>query len=359
MKSELFDNLFVLELANNHWGKVTRGLEIISAFAAVIKRNNIKAAIKLQFRDVDTFIHKDFRSLTNYRYITKTLATKMSEADYAVMVDAIKQQGLITMSTPFDEHSVDLCTKLNIDIIKIASSDINDWVLIKKIATTQKPVIVSTGGASLEDIQKCVEFFNERNIPLAINHCVAQYPTEKNNLDLAQIDLLKNLFPDNVIGFSTHERNEHIEEAIIMAYAKGARTFERHIDIPNNEQGVSAYCSLPEDIERWIQGYKSAMIMEGNYSLSRREIPIKETTYLDALVRGVYLKKNLYAGNKISYDDVYFAIPVQKGQISCREFNASEVLTKDVQADSPLLIDDIEAEYLTNENIVLIKNRGL
>lgn len=359
MNNNLFNDLFVLELANNHWGKLDRGLKIIDAFANVIKKQEIKAAIKLQFRDVDTFIHKDFRGLTDYRYITKTLATKMSEDDYKVMVDAIRNYGLITMSTPFDEHSVDLCVKLGVDIIKIASSDINDWILINKIATTGKPVIVSTGGACLEDVIAVAKFFNDKHIPLAINHCVAQYPTEKENLDMAQIDLLKSLFPQNVIGFSTHERNEDIGDAMIMAYAKGARTFERHIDIPNEEKGVSAYCSLPEDFSRWVDAYKKAVAMNGAATTCRREIPVKETKYLDALVRGVYAKQDLPQGKVLSLDDVYFAIPVQKGQLSCREFREGEVLTYPVLADKALTVDNTQADYLTKETIFMIQNRGL
>lgn len=357
--NSLFQDLFVLELANNHWGKLDRGLQIIDAFAKVVKDNNIKAAIKLQFRDVDTFIHKDFVSLTDYRYITKTLATKMSHDDYAKMVERVKEHGLITMSTPFDEKSVDLCVDLDLDIIKIASSDINDWILINKIATTGKPVIVSTGGACLDDVIAVVKFFNERKIPLAVNHCVAQYPTEKENLDMAQIDLLKNLFPENVIGFSTHERNEDIGDAMIMAYAKGARTFERHIDIENSEKGVSPYCSLPEDFDRWVKAYKKAVAMNGTAIACRRDIPIKETKYLDALVRGVYAKRDLPLGKKLTLDDVYFAIPVQKGQLSCREFKGGEITSVNISADKALTVENVQADYLTKEDIFMIQNRGL
>lgn len=357
--NSLFNDLFVLELANNHWGKVERGIKIIDEFAKVVKENGIKAAIKLQFRDVDTFIHKDFVGLTDYRYITKTLATKMSDQDYAKMVDRIRQHSLITMSTPFDERSVDLCVELGIDIIKIASSDINDWILINKIATVGKPVIVSTGGACLDDVIAVAKFFNDKNIPLAINHCVAQYPTEKENLDMAQIDLLRSLFPQNVIGFSTHERNEDIGDAMIMAYAKGARTFERHIDIANEEKGVSPYCSLPEDFDKWVKAYKKAVAMNGTAIACRRDIPVRETKYLDALVRGVYARKDMPAGTQLTLDDVYFAIPVQKGQLSCREFKGGEVLNMQVLADKPLTVENTKTEYLKKEDIFMIENRGL
>ena len=78
MDKKSFENLFVLELANNHWGSLDRGKKIVRAFGEVVKKNNIKAAIKLQFRDVDTFIHQSFKG-DNERYIKKTEATKMSK----------------------------------------------------------------------------------------------------------------------------------------------------------------------------------------------------------------------------------------------------------------------------------------
>ena len=177
MNRDIFEDLFVLELANNHWGKVERGLKIINDFARIVRFNNIRAAIKLQFRDVDHFIHQDFRDRTDIRYIKKTLDTRLSKDDYATLVNAVRKSGCIPSATPFDETSVDLCVELGIPIIKLASSDLNDWFLIEKIAKTRKPVIASTGGSSLKDIDDLVTFFDNRNIPLAINHCVSLYPS--------------------------------------------------------------------------------------------------------------------------------------------------------------------------------------
>ena len=85
------------------------------------------------------------------------------------------------MATPFDEASVDLCVELDLPIIKIASSDMNDWSLLEKTATTRKPVIVSSGGASEKDLDDLVHFFEKRDIPLAINHCVSLYPPRTAN----------------------------------------------------------------------------------------------------------------------------------------------------------------------------------
>lgn len=94
---------------------------------------------------------------------------------------------------------VDTCIELGVEIIKIASSNIDDWVLIEKIASTRKPVIVSTGFSSLKDVDDMVAFFTKRQIPLPVNHCVSIYPSEKYELELNQIDFLKNRYPDLVV----------------------------------------------------------------------------------------------------------------------------------------------------------------
>lgn len=356
----VFDDLFVLELANNHWGKVERGIKIIEDFAKIVRFNNVRAAIKLQFRDVDSFIHKDFKNRDDIRYIKKTLATKMDIKQYQILVDTVRQNNCLTMATPFDEASVDMCVKLGVQLIKIASSDLNDWILIEKIATTRKPVIASTGGSSIKDIDDLVTFFEHRNIPLALNHCVSIYPSEKNELELNQIDFLKNRYPGHVIGFSTHERNERIEDAMMIAYAKGARTFERHIDIEADNIPVSPYCSLPQDLDRWIKAYQRAVVLCGHSAQTKVVAPRKEVTYLDALVRGVYARWDLPKGHKLTDDDVYLAIPLQKGQISCRELMSGEVLLKDIKKDAPIKIDDIDSPYAQNESLrKLIDNRGL
>ena len=140
--------LFILEMANNHWGSVERGLTIISEFSRIVRFNNVRAAIKLQIRDVENFIHKDFRNRDDIRYIKKTRDTAVPIEAYGAFVQAIRAASCIPMATPFDEHSVDVCAQIGIEIFKIASSDVNDWFLIEKIATHRKPVIVSTGGTS-------------------------------------------------------------------------------------------------------------------------------------------------------------------------------------------------------------------
>jgi N-acetylneuraminate synthase len=356
---DVFEDLFVLEMANNHLGSVERGLKIIQEFSQVVRFNNVRASIKLQFRDVDNFIHRDFRERADLRYVKKTLDTRLADDQYATLVKAIRQAGCIATATPFDERSVELCVELGLPILKVASSDMNDWLLLEKIAKTKKPVIVSTGGSSLKDMDDIVTFFANRNIPLAINHCVSLYPAEDSELEINQIDFLRSRYPNNTIGYSTHEFSDWTN-SMMIAYAKGARTFERHIDINSDGVKVSPYNSLPHQIDEWFKAFHKVKEMCGAPGTQKRRPPKKEIEYLDALVRGVYAKEDLPEGHSLTDDDVYLAIPLQKGQLSCRELMSGEMLLKPVAKDQPIRIDDIESPYAQIPSLrKTIYNRGL
>jgi sialic acid synthase SpsE len=357
-KSNIFEDLFVLEIANNHWGSVERGKKIIHDYSRVIRHNNVKAAIKFQFRDVDSFIHPEFQDREDMRYVWKTRKTKLTEDQMSELVEFTRSQGMHPMATCFDEKSVDLFEKLNLDIMKVASSDINDWPLLEKIASIRKPTIVSSGGSSLKDVDDVVSFFNKREIPLALNHCVSLYPSEDYELELNQIDFLVNRFPNNVIGFSSHEMTSW-QASMFISYAKGARTWERHVDIQDGDFIVSPYCSLPEQIDQWLSAYHLAREMCGAPGTQKR-IPVKrEIEYLDKLVRGVYAAKKLKKGDKLQQDDFFMAIPLQHGQLSCRELVEGEIILEDINLNDPIKIEQIDTPYGKNESMLKkILNRG-
>jgi N-acetylneuraminate synthase len=349
-------------MASNHQGSLERALQIVHEHSRVVRFNNVRAAIKLQFRDVENFVHKDFRDRADIRYVKRVLDTRMKKEDYAVLVEAIKKSGCMPMSTPFDEKSVDWCVEFNLPIIKIASADSNDWLLIEKIASTRKPVIVSFGGTPLKDMDDVVTFFENRNIPLAINHCIAAYPHEDSEAELEQIDFLKDRYPGHDIGYSSHEYHDW-SMSIGIAYAKGARTFERHIDINSDGFEVAKYSSLPEQLDTWFKAFHKAVEFCGSARTARKVPLIRETTYLDSYIRGVYASHDLTEGQLLSEKDIYLAIPLQKGQISSRELMLGKFghkMTKACAKDSPLLIDMIDSPYSENEHLKqTIYERGL
>ena len=354
-QDEIFLDLFVLEGACNHLGNVQRGLKIIREYAKIVRYNNVKAAFKLQLRDMDTFVHKDFRDRQDIRYVKKQMDVRMSRNDYRTLAAEIKHQGMILCFTCFDESSVDFAMEMDVQIMKIASSDILDWGMAEKVASTKLPTIASTGGSSLQDVDNLVKFFKNRNIPLAINSCCAIYPTPDEDLELNQLDFLRNRYPDNVIGLSTHEWGDWYT-SISIAVAKGARTFERHIDLDLDGVPVAPYCSLPHEIDIWFKAHAKAKAMCGAPGTQKRVPPQNEIKYLDALVRGAYAFKDLPVGHTIQRDDIYLAVPLQRKQLSCREFILGETLIKDIKKDEPLTTDHIDIIPALAESI---RQRGL
>jgi sialic acid synthase SpsE len=362
-KNEIFEGLFVLELANNHLGDLQRGLNQIEEFSQIVRFNRVKASVKLQFRDMDTFVHPDYAGSTDVKYIKKTTEKKLSKAQYKVLVDKVVSSGCIPMSTPFDEASVDLCQEFNLPIIKVASSDLNDWPLIERIAQTKKPVILSNGGSSLKDMDDVVSFFLKRDIPMALNHCVSLYPSEDSELELNQIDFLKDRYPDIVIGFSTHEYHDWTN-SMMISYAKGARTFERHIDSPKEGYDMQIYNSTSEQIDTWFKAYHKAIEMCGGSPDQKRVNSEKEIKYLDALVRGIYAKKDIPAGyvvKKEEFDQYFFlAVPLHKGQLSVREIKNGETFISGVKKNEKILIDHIDSPYSKIESLKkMVYNRGI
>ncbi len=352
---ELFTDLFVLELANNHWGSVERGKQIIREHGAIVKKHGVKAAIKLQFRDTEGFVKKEFEVDTvaregevveppgsPSRYVKKTIATRLQKEDFRVLFDEIRAHGMLTMATPFDEKTVQWCDDFDLDLVKISSHDASTHILVDHILDLKRPTIVSNGGTCIEDIDTLVHRFKQVSVPLAINHCVSLYPSEDHHLELNQIDFLRKRYPDHVLGFSTHEYRDWYA-SMMMSYAKGARTWERHIDIEDMEgTPVSKYCSLPHQIDEWFSAYKKAKIMCGQEALHPRKIPDEEKKYVQSVARGIYALRDLRPGDILTKKglgvDYELAIPLQEGQYSAHDLNEPITVQNKVQKGNPVLI---------------------
>ncbi|HUS12286.1 MAG TPA: N-acetylneuraminate synthase family protein [Pyrinomonadaceae bacterium] len=346
----IFEDLFVLEMTNNHLGRLDRGIDIVRQHARVVHANNVRAAIKVQFRDVNSFIHEDFKQRTDIRYVRRVRETEMNKGHYAALIQAIRDAGCIPMATPFDEASVDWCVDFDLPIIKVASADVTDWQLLKRIAATKKPVIVSIGGASEQDIDDMVQFFQEHQTPLAINHCIAAYPHEAEECELNQIDYLRHRYAEHTIGYSSHEHRDWVH-SMTISYAKGARTFERHIDIDTDGASIADYSSLPHEIDDWFKAFQTAKRYCGASPKSRIRPLKRETDFLDNYIRGAYATRELPAGHVLTADDVQLAIPIRKGQVSCREFREGEVLLQSCSKGAPIRIDMVSSDYASNPEL--------
>ena len=121
MSNSTFEDLVILDMANNHQGDLSHGLKIIREHSKIIKKNNVKAALKFQFRDLPNFVHASARSSKSNKHINRFLSTQISWEDFLVMQQECVKCGLLTICTPFDEPSVDRIVKMKFDYIKVAS----------------------------------------------------------------------------------------------------------------------------------------------------------------------------------------------------------------------------------------------
>lgn len=333
-----FADLFVLDLANNHQGSVEHALRIIAEVGAVVRATRARAAFKFQFRQLDTFVHPAHQQGSNNKHIPRFLSTRLGREQFARLTQAVRDAGMLTISTPFDEESVDLVEALDIEIIKVASCSAKDWPLLEKIATLTKPVIVSTGGLTLEDIDDLVSFLDHRRVHFALMHCVSIYPTPDHQLELNQVEVIRNRHPSKVVGFSTHEVPEDTT-AVMVAVAKGARMLERHVGIATNEIKLNAYSSTPPQVEAWIRAAQRTRVMLGHPQ--RQPAPAEEIASLDSLKRGVFIRDPIKAGGTLRREDVYFAMPFAEGQLSSGQWKEGIVVHTDLAKDAPVLLADI------------------
>jgi N-acetylneuraminate synthase len=343
-----FNNLFVLDLANNHQGSVDHALNIIKEMGAVVRKHGVRAVFKFQFRQLDTFVHPAHQLKSDNKHIPRFLSTRLSTQDFKVLLAAVRDEGMLAMCTPFDEASVDVILEMGFDLIKVASCSAKDWPLLEKIASAGLPVIFSTGGLELGNIDDLVSFFDHRGSDFAIMHCVSLYPIPVDKFHLNQIDVLRNRFRKRTIGWSTHEDPE-FTVPVAIAVAKGARMFERHVGIATDKITLNAYSSTPEQVDRWIAAYGEANALCG--SSTRVSIP-EEVASIDSLRRGVFVKKPIKSGKNIDRDDVYFAMPYQEGQLDSGHWKEGIVAKHDVAIDGPLMVDGISVPELKNQLIL-------
>ena len=345
----MFKDLIIFEMANSHQGDLQHGLNIIKEMGKIARKYNINAAVKLQYRNYDTFIHPEYKDRTDIKHIPRFMSTRLSNEDFTSMVQAIKDEGMIAMSTPFDEISVDLCLEQNLDIIKVASCSAKDWPLLEKIATTQKPIILSTGGLSLEEIDNLYNFFEHRNCNFAMLHCVAIYPAPPSLLQLDIIDKMQRRYPDITIGYSGHEDpNNTIIPS--MAIAKGAQILERHVGLPTDKIKLNSYSMSPEQADNWVKTIVEAR--EICHLAKDKKITGEEIESLESLSRGIYAKVNIKKGSFIKKADVFFAMPYQQGQLKSGDFKTGIVATKDYTALEPIIEEPLKNSMRETRKII-------
>jgi len=313
--------LFIFEIANNHTGSLEHGLTIIREIHEVSKEfgNIFDFAFKLQYRHLYTFIHPEFQTRQDLKYIKRFSETRLDETQFKKLRDEMSVLGVLSVCTPFDEKSVTLIEEHHFDILKIASCSFTDWPLLERVAQSSLPIIASTAGVQQEEMDKVVSFFEHRCKDFALMHCVAEYPTSVNGLQLNQMNVLKLRYPKLRIGYSTHESPSNFD-AIKMAIAKGATIFEKHVGVPTESIKLNDYSANPEQVQRWLESAKIAFEMCGVVD-KRPEFTETEKSSLFSLRRGVFAKTFIKKGEQIDLSNTFLAIPTIENQITANDMS--------------------------------------
>jgi sialic acid synthase SpsE/mannose-6-phosphate isomerase-like protein (cupin superfamily) len=329
----LFDNLFIFEMANNHQGSVEHGIKIIREMAKIARKYDINAGVKLQYRDLDTFIHPDYVGSKEIKHIPRFLGTRLNPSQFLTLVQAIKDEGMVSICTPFDEASVSLIMDHGIQIIKIASCSANDWSLLEAVSKTRKPVIASTGGLYLNQIDNLVSFLTHRDVSFALLHCVGLYPAPNENVNANFIDKLKKRFSYLPIGYSGHEAPDNTD-VIKIAVAKRGQIFERHVGVETDTIKLNAYSMNPLQVENWVKSATEALSICGDEK--DKKVAQSEIDSLRSLMRGAYAKTAIKKGEPLSMDKIFFAIPCIEDQTSAFEHHETMIAARDYEPNSPL-----------------------
>ncbi|MDD5269597.1 MAG: N-acetylneuraminate synthase family protein [Candidatus Omnitrophica bacterium] len=321
MKKSVFDDLVIFEMANNHQGSLKHGLKIIDEMDKAWKDagcgDRLKKAIKFQYRDIDSFIHPQYRDYAGNKHIKRFQDTRLTEVEFKKLADHAKKRGFINIATPFDEASLRLIRENKIEIVKVASCSACDWPLLEEISKLKKPVICSIAGADIKDVDNIVSFFVHRNTNFALMHCIGIYPALKQGLHMNRIDLLRYRYPFVPIGYSGHEEPGNLDAAKI-AVSKGIKILERHVGVPTNTIKLNAYSLTPPQVTSWLGAIMDAKQMCGGaYEPSNNEI-----ASLGDLRRGVFAARDIKRGDKVLRKDVFFCMPYFKGKMHSGEFKA-------------------------------------
>jgi pseudaminic acid synthase len=329
----------IAELSANHNGNIERAFKIIEQ-----AKNSRADAVKLQTYHPDTMTidcGQDDFLIKGGLWDGRTLYELYQEAHmpwdwHEPLFKHAHKHGITIFSSPFDRTAVDLLEDLNAPAYKIASFELIDLPLIKYVASTGKPMILSTGMADAREIQEAIETAREGGCKeMAILHCVSGYPAPAGDYNLRIIPDMAQRF-DLVIGLSDHTMGN---TTAIASIAMGASIIEKHFTLDRNSGGPDDSFSLePEELKRLCEDSKVAWESLGKVSYERKKSEKGNVLFR----RSLYVIKDIKAGETITNENVKsirpgFGMPPKFfGQIMGR------VTLRDIDRGTPLSMKDLK-----------------
>ena len=294
--------IYIAEIGLNHNGDPAAAAAMIESAAAAgasaVKFQTIVPEL-LNSIYTSSLLNDENELKPDYEAINFFSSFALAFEDYVSLKTLAEKLGLLFFSAPFDVASLDMMKKLDIDLYKIASSEVTNIMFIKKIAQTGKPVIMSTGMSSSGEIAAAIDVFRTAGgEKLALLHCVSNYPPSPEHINLNRIVSLKREFGLE-IGFSDHTKGW---KAAAMAAVLGVRIFEKHFTIDKNHDCPDKEISLsPDEFRLMIDEVEGAILMLGDgridYGESEKEVALSAR-------RSLFANHDIRSGSIVSEDDI-------------------------------------------------------
>lgn len=216
-----------------------------------------------------------------------------------------RKLGLVPFSTPFSIDGVDFLDQLEVPCFKIAASDVNYLPMLQHVGQTKKPVMLSLGKCTIGEADEAIcTLENNGTKDMVIMHCVAQYPSPMEDMNLKTIQTLKLQYPDKIIGFSDHTTGA---TAAIGAVVLGAKVIEKHFTLDKNLEGPDHWFSMdPTDMKFMVDEIRNIEIALGS---SRKQIAKSEIGERKTSIRSIVLNTDIEVGQSIQESDVKFTRP--------------------------------------------------
>jgi len=300
------DVYVIAEIGHNHQGSLDQCKKLFRR-AKECGAN----AVKLQKRDNKSlFSSKQYNSLYDnpnsygVTYGSHREYLEFGKEEHIELKEYAENLEITFFSTPFDVISADFLQELNIPFYKIASGDLKNIPLMRHVASFGKPMIVSTGGGTMEDVQRVYDEIMPINNQLAILQCTSAYPARPDQLNLRVIEEYRNRFPNIVIGYSGHDNGVAMP---LIAYMQGARIVEKHFTLDRTLKGTDHAFSLsPSGLERMVRDLRRARSALGD---SQKKIDDAEAGPLVKMGKKLVAAKSLPQGHKLTVDDIAIKSP--------------------------------------------------
>jgi sialic acid synthase len=300
------DCYVIAEIGHNHQGNLGKAKEMFRA----AKECGVNA-VKLQKRENRSLYTRalyempyDNENSFGATYGAHREALEFGRVEYEELKRYAGEIGLTMFATAFDFRSADFLAELDMPAFKIASGDLKNLPLLKHVAQLGRPTIVSTGGGTMEDVERAYDTIMPRNRHLCLLQCTASYPVDPEEMNLRVITTFREKFPDIVVGLSDHQNGIALA---MVAYTLGARVIEKHFTLNRAWKGTDHAFSLePGGIRRLVRDLRRASVALGD---GVKRVYSSENKPLLKMAKKIVATRNLPAGHVIRLEDVALKSP--------------------------------------------------